>query len=183
MPKKIESYPRFIPIFSLVKFIIRIVFFATNATEKGSWWPGHLVWKINLRKPHFLSFSAQRKWRDYNKQFMTDPKGILSFVRPKPSLMNVKTHCLPWGQSLSVLLYLATQIWETLWTNYLLKAGRHSTFAPVSRCTNWSRANWSSSCCVLRELMSFALLSGVGVFLPTTHESSPPVKKHVWIGR
>ena len=44
-----------------------------------------------------------------NKHSMTGPKGNREFCFPSTSVFPLATHCFPWDQSWSVLLYLQTQ--------------------------------------------------------------------------
>ena len=78
-----------------------------------------------------------------------------------------KGNCFLCGQSLSILLYLPTQ-------NRTIHRFLHG----ICRCFKGARPDYvwvkSSSCCFPRELVSFD---------PWHVTNSPPIGKHIWVGR
>ena len=97
-----------------------------------------------------------------------------------------KTNCFPWGQSLSVLLYLPTQNRKNCEKNIFAWRRLTSKFAAVSRCTTSSRGSRKSKLLFPWGVKDFCSPRGVTAVLtfdPWHLTRSPPVGKRIWVGR
>ena len=106
---------------------------------------------------------GMRQFYMYNKHLMTGPKGNSEV-------------CFPWGQLLSVLLYLPTQT-RTI----------HGFLHGICRCFKGARPDHvrveSSSRCFLRGLVSFVCPRELVSFDPWHVTYSPPIGKRIWVRR